>query len=88
MIDETQELARPDPSAGDRETQNNPLLVSAGRAARMCGKSVRTWRIWHSGGLVPSPVRIGRSVLWRQQDLEAWVAAGCPPRDIFDAEVW
>jgi predicted DNA-binding transcriptional regulator AlpA len=63
-----------------------PLLVPAGRAAQMCGKSVRTWRSWHAGGLIPSPVRIGRSLLWRVADLEAWTAAGCPTREIFDLE--
>jgi predicted DNA-binding transcriptional regulator AlpA len=63
-----------------------PLLVPAGRAARMCSKSVRTWRSWHAGGLIPSPVRIGRSLLWRVSDLKAWTAAGCPTREIFDLE--
>jgi len=70
----TQAVAVPDPL----------LLVPAGRAAQMCGKSVRTWRAWHAGGLIPSPVRVGRSLLWRVRDLEAWSAAGCPPRDIFE----
>jgi predicted DNA-binding transcriptional regulator AlpA len=64
-----------------------PLLVPASRAAQICGKSVRTWRSWQSSGLIPAPVRIGRSLLWRVRDLEAWVAAGCPPRDEWDARV-
>ena len=63
-----------------------PLLVPAGRAAQMCGKSIRTWRSWHAGGLIPSPMRVGRSLLWRVRDLEAWTAAGCPSREIFDLE--
>lgn len=62
-----------------------PLLVTAKQAARMCGKSVRTWRAWQSGGMIPPPVRVGRSFLWRVRDLEAWADAGCPQRDIFDS---
>ena len=63
-----------------------PLLVPAGRAAQMCGKSVRTWRSWHAGGLIPSPMRVGRSLLWRVSDLEAWTVAGCPSREIFELD--
>ena len=57
-----------------------PLLVDAKAAAEFCGKSLRTWRSWDSAGLIPNPVRIGRSTLWRIEELRAWVAAGCPCR--------
>jgi len=29
---------------------------------------------------IPQPVRIGRSLYWRTEELKAWVAAGCPDR--------
>lgn len=72
------------------DTQQAPehadvLLLEAREAARLCGRSLRTWRTWDAGGLVPSPVRIGRSVLWRRGELEAWVAAGCPDREAWHA---
>lgn len=57
-----------------------PLLVSAAVASSMCGKSLRTWRAWDSAGLIPRPIRIGRSTLWRTEELKGWVAAGCPRR--------
>lgn len=57
-----------------------PLLLSARAAAQMCSKSLRTWRAWDSAGLVPAPIRIGRSTLWRAADLTAWIEAGCPKR--------
>ncbi len=57
-----------------------PLLLQAAEAAALCGKSLRTWRSWDAGGLIPRPVRIGRSTLWRSDELKAWVAAGCPRR--------
>jgi predicted DNA-binding transcriptional regulator AlpA len=56
------------------------LLVDAAVAAQMCGKSERSWRTWDALGLIPEPVRIGRSVLWRAEELREWVAAGCPSR--------
>jgi DNA-directed RNA polymerase specialized sigma24 family protein/predicted DNA-binding transcriptional regulator AlpA len=69
---------------GDRATDDksgSPLLISARHAASMCGRSERTWRTWDSAGLIPQPVRIGRSTLWRQTELQAWIAAGCPCRE-------
>jgi predicted DNA-binding transcriptional regulator AlpA len=62
-----------------------PLLVSARDAAVMCGKSLRTWRAWDAAGWIPRPVRIGRSTLWRVDELREWVAAGCPRRAEWEA---
>lgn len=65
----------------DSATQDqNRLLLTARQAAVMCGKSLRTWRAWDSAGWIPRPVRIGRSTLWRVDELREWVAAGCPRR--------
>jgi len=63
----------------------SPLLVGAKRAAAMCGKSLRTWRTWDALGLIPRPVRIKRSTLWRLDELKAWAAAGCPRRPEWEA---
>jgi predicted DNA-binding transcriptional regulator AlpA len=62
-----------------------PLLVDAKAAAAMCGKSLRTWRTWDSLGLIPRPVRIKRSTLWRLDELKAWATAGCPRRSEWEA---
>ena len=56
------------------------LLLNAAQAAKRCGCSVRTWRTWDRSGRTPPPVRIGRSIYWRPNDLAAWVEAGCPDR--------
>jgi predicted DNA-binding transcriptional regulator AlpA len=61
------------------------LLLSARRAADLCGKSLRTWRTWDAAGWIPKPVRIGRSTLWRADELRAWVEAGCPRREAWEA---
>ena len=60
--------------------ESTPLLVDATAAAALCGKHLRTWRAWQAAGRIPRPIRPGRSLVWRFIELEAWVAAGCPPR--------
>jgi len=56
------------------------LLLNAAEAAERFGCSVRTWRTWDRAGQTPPPVRIGRSLYWRPNELSAWVEAGCPGR--------
>ncbi|MCX5654217.1 MAG: hypothetical protein NTY65_06175 [Planctomycetota bacterium] len=62
-----------------------PLLVSAATAARLAGIGRTLWLQLHSSGRVPLPVRLGRRVLWRREELAAWIAAGCPGRDRWQA---
>jgi predicted DNA-binding transcriptional regulator AlpA len=69
-----------DPSEQRVDPAPSPLLITARHAAAMCGKSLRTWRAWDSAGWIPKPVRVGRSTLWRADELREWVAAGCPRR--------
>ena len=64
-----------------------PLLIPARIACSMCSKSLRTWRTWDAGGRIPRPVRIGRSTLWRTDELREWIAAGCPCREQWEARV-
>ena len=62
-----------------------PLLLTARQAAAACSKSLRTWRAWNAAGWIPRPVRIGRSTLWRAEELREWVNAGCPRRAEWEA---
>jgi len=78
-------LAEPDESEPASKTRLRPLLFTAKQAASMCGKSLRTWRSWDSSGWIPKPVRIGRSTLWRADELRDWVVAGCPRRGKWEA---
>jgi hypothetical protein len=64
----------------NEEGRLKPLLVPAKTAAAICGKSLRTWRTWDALGLIPRPVRIKRSTLWRLDELKLWTDAGCPAR--------
>ena len=63
-----------------------PLLLDAKAAACFCGVSRSHWLSMHSAGLVPAPVRLGRSVRWNRQELEAWAAAGCPARERWEPQ--
>ena len=81
LYGEQPDAAKPEGKSCDSKV----LLVSARRAAAMCGKSLRTWRTWDAAGWIPRPVRIGRSTLWRAAELDAWVSAGCPRREEWEA---
>ena len=67
-------------ATGGNCRSTSPLLLRTHEAAALCGKSQRTWRTWDAAGHIPQPIRIGRSTLWRADELRAWVAAGCPRR--------
>ena len=58
---------------GAARVGEEPLLVSAQNAAKLCGVSTRTWRRWVAMGLAPQPIRIGRSSRWALKALQAWV---------------
>lgn len=60
------------------------LLLRDVESARLLGMSVRTLHARVAAGLAPLPVRCGRLVRWRVDELRAWCAAGCPPRTAFD----
>lgn len=72
---------------GTNQHDNVPprLLVTAKQAAKLCGKSLRTWWAWDSAGWIPRPVRIGGSTLWRYDEIQEWVKANCPRRDEWEA---
>lgn len=55
-----------------------PLLLSANQVAEMLNISIRTlWRL-RAAGKLPAPVRLGGSVRWRIDAIQAWIEAGCP----------
>ncbi len=56
------------------------LVVDARRLAKLLNSSVRTIRTWDAAGKLPVPLRIGGSVLWRVEEINAWLTAGAPNR--------
>lgn len=69
----------------EAEATIEPLLLNATQCAALCNISRTTWYSLLSSGRVPLPVRLGRRPLWRRDELTAWVAAGCPARDRWQA---
>ena len=62
----------------DNQTTVLPILVNARELAKMLAIGERTlWRLLASGKLV-EPVKIGGATRWRVDEVEAWIAAGCP----------
>lgn len=69
------------PYGGQEPPMDMRLLVDTREAAELFGVSERTVASWNKSGRMPAPIRIGRAVRWGYDELRAWVAAGCPPRD-------
>jgi len=49
---------------------------------------ISTRQIWKmlAAGRLPEPIRLGRCVRWRLDEIRAWVAAGCPVRAEWEAQ--
>lgn len=65
--------------------QAEPLLISDVQAAALCGCSRSHWHTLAAAGKVPPSVRLGRKRLWRRQEIESWIQAGCPSGDVWAA---
>jgi len=44
----------------------------------------QVWKLL-SGGRLPEPVRLARSVRWRAADIARFIELGCPSREEFEA---
>lgn len=54
------------------------MLISIRAVAEKLSVSTRTVRKMLATNRLPAPVRLGRSVRWRETELAEWVNAGCP----------
>ncbi len=54
------------------------VLVTSAELAKLLHISTRTlWRMKSSGQL-PDPLRLGGAVRWRMEEIQKWIADGCP----------
>lgn len=54
------------------------VLLTVGQVAKLLQVSPRSvWRL-RSAREIPEPVKIGGTVRWIAEELESWVASGCP----------
>lgn len=75
--------------SADQQTLE-PLLIQISDAARILGISRATFYGWMAAGKIgPSPVRLGdgnhAKPLFSLVELRAWVSAGCPSREQWQA---
>ncbi len=77
--------AAPDSLARKRRRKFSPLVVDANRLAKLLSAGVRSIRTWDAAGKLPEPIRIGGRVVWRVQEIRAWLEAGAPNRDEWGA---
>jgi excisionase family DNA binding protein len=61
--------------------ETDRLALNAEEVAKLLGISSRHLWALNSSGRLPRPIRLGRSVRWRIEELRAWLAAGAPVRD-------
>jgi hypothetical protein len=85
MFSQTSFLESTEQAPSAAKEAGGQLLLIASQAAGMCNISERTWRAWDATGKIPRAIRIGHKVFWRPEELKAWVAAGCPERDVWEA---
>ncbi len=52
-------------------------LVDVNEAARLCMISVSMFYKLNAAGKTPHPVRLGKLLRWRKNELLDWIEAGC-----------
>lgn len=61
-----------------------PLLLNGKAVASVLSVSrTMVYQLHNTGQLGPMPIRFGRRILWRYEELAAWVRAGCPRRELW-----
>ena len=56
----------------------NPTLLDIHSVAKLLGCSPRHVRRLADTGRMPRPVKLGALVRWSRQEIEDWIAQGCP----------
>jgi len=60
-------------------------VVDARLLSKLLCASIRTVRTWDAAGKLPAPIRIGGRVVWRLDEIRAWLNAGAPDRETWTA---
>jgi len=55
-------------------------LISIEHVAELLSASPRTIRRLDAAGKLPQGIKLGGLKRWREDELRAWIAAGCPER--------
>ena len=65
--------------------ESDRFALRPAEVAQLLGISVRHLWSLNSSGRLPRPLRLGRSVRWRADELHAWLAAGAPERSRWES---
>lgn len=79
-------IVAPDPPARKRRRKFSPLVVDAKRLAKLLCVGLRTIRTLDAAGKIPRPIRLA-GVRWRVREIRAWLEAGAPNRDEWEARI-
>jgi prophage regulatory protein len=82
---DAQESSKAEPPPEKKRGPIAPELLRARDAATLCGIGLATWWRWDAAGKMPRGVKIGGARLWSRTELLAWIEAGCPERDEWEA---
>jgi len=68
----------------DPDSQDSVLagFIGPGELCRQLGKTPRTVARWHARGLGPPRVRVARMILYRVDDVRAWLEAHRERREL------
>jgi len=81
MADTTPTTPVADHNGGDAAR----LALRAADAAKLLGISRSQFFKLHAMGKLPRPLRLGaRAPRWLVSELKEWLAAGAPPRDVWE----
>ncbi len=72
------------PNLPHNDDPKEPKLLTVRSLAKCLAVSVRTAHRMNREGLIPAPLRIGRSVRWREDEISAWLPCGGPRRDVWE----
>ena len=64
--------------AGQKPPTDRGLLLDTRETARLLNVSPKTVYTMEKTGRMPPAIRIGSAVRWSYDELQAWVAKGCP----------
>ncbi len=53
-------------------------LLKTLEVAALCGVAPRTVARWRDMGFMPLPLKLCKTVRWRESDISEWVTTGCP----------
>lgn len=56
----------------------SPALLDVRAVANLIGCSTRNVFRLSDSGKMPPPLKIGALVRWRMEEIQSWIAAGCP----------